>query len=369
MENIIRKKISFIYYIAIALSILLRLLTSTTLININLLSRYIILAVILFLFIIKIILDKHSFKYYMSFIVAGLLVLYIYIITKESFILILFFSFFSIQNVDIKKVIKIDFIIKFIFLFSHLLLFLINKIFYISTLENIKFISSKGIAYSVYFMNPNTFCLLTLWLIFDVFYLKGKIKFKDIVLGLIIILFSYVIAKSRTSLYIYFIFILINLMKNEKIINFLFKYTYIIVSFITYFMVKYIKLDSSLFVFLNDLTSNRIGYSIKAINLVNYHLFPNFLDITFYNSFIIDNFYIKCFINYGIITLIILYIPHLIIKNKTALLEMKYSILSNIYLFFEASVCNIGFSPIYLILADIIFNKGELIERKKENEN
>ena len=352
-----KQNTNIIYYIAFLLAVCQRLIINSTLINISTLTNFVLVLIISLLFVIKIITDKHTLLELIAIFIAVLCFLYIYIKIEESLLLISFLGFVAIKNVNIRTVVKIDLIIKLIFLLSHSALYFINYSLDFSSISSMIIYNSKGISHALYFKNPNNAGYIMLWIIFDIIYLKRQLKFWNIVLLTTLMYFGYSITKTRTAFYTYLIFIIMYYVKNYRVLDFVQKSSYLICVGLSYYVVRYMSIGSDLYQKLNNLFSNRLGYSIQAFNETKMNILPNFLNQDFFSTYVIDNFYVRCFIYYGLITLLLFYIPNLFIPNKKYLLEKKIFIVTNIYLFFENVAINIGCSVAYLIMADIIFNK------------
>ena len=269
-----------------------------------------------------------------------------------------YISIICAKNIDIKKIFKIDITLKIIFLLSHTLIYANDYLYNYEKVASTMFYSiKKGYSHTLYFANPNTVGLLLIWLIVEILYLKKKIKIKDLLIGLIILLIGYIITKSRTALFAYLVYMTLHFINNKKIIDILHRYTFLLLTLLSFYIVKFLAINSIQYIILNGLLSNRLGYSIKAFSVANMHFFPNILPNNFFEYFVIDNFYVRCFIFYGLISLILILIPQLLIPKKGYEKEKKLSILLNIYIFFEAVTMNIGYTPVYIALADIIYNK------------
>ena len=117
---------------------------------------------------------------------------------------------------------------------------------------------------------------------------------------------------------------------------------------------------------MNKLLSNRLLFSINAYAQTGLNVLPRTLETRFFDTYIIDNYYVRCFINYGLLTLLLFYIPIVMVPRKGFEKEKKFSILSTIYLFFENVTINVGIALPYVFLADIIFNKKGLKDGEKE---
>jgi len=358
---------NILYYIAFAITVILRLSTSSTFFKISHELNQFIMLLILILFITKILLDKHTIKELLLIFITIVFSLYLFYKLDLAFLVIGFFGFISIKNIEIKNIIKIDIAIKLIFLISHSLIYGVNYIFDYETLSMLFLYSKKGITHSLYFLNPNTVGMLTFWLIVDLELINKKQNKSRFIPYTIIIVVMYMLTKCRTALLAYFLFIVLHFIKNKKIVDIGVKTIYPILGVLSFAMVYFQKEESQLFEMLNSLLSWRLGYSIRAYELLNMHFLPIFVDEKFFQIYIIDNYYVKCLINYGIITMLTLYLPYFMIPKEKYQIQKKIAIISAIYLFFETVTINIGYAIPYLLLADIIFNKKEIHNEKNRN--
>lgn len=361
---------NLLYYAAFMLTAILRLCTSSTLFVVTHEANQFITLIILLMFSIKILLDKHTYKELFLISIAAAISMYLFIVLDIAFIVITFFAFISIKDVEIKKVIKIDIVIKCIFLLSHSILYGLDYFFEYEKIESLILMSKKGISHAFYFSNPNTVGMLVFWLIMDLEFLSSKNSHKKFVIESLLILSVYSLTKCRTSLVLYIVYLVIKQIKNKKIIDNMNKYMYIILSLLAFAIIYFLKEDNVTFQFFNGLLSGRLSYSIRAYNILKIHFLPYYVSDLFFETYIIDNHYVKSLIHYGIITLLIFYIPYLLIPKEKFMKQKKISIISALFLFFERATINIGYATPYLIMADVIFNKKEaLYEEKSRNNN
>lgn len=356
-EKMKKKYNNILYYIAFSIAVILRLCTSSVLFNVTHDLNKIITFIIILLFAIKIMLDKHTFKELIAIIIGSILFIYLYLILDLAFLLIAYFAFIAIKNVNINTVVRIDIFIKIFFIGSHAFLYGIDYLFDYSKIESLIIISKKGISHCLYFVNPNTIGMLSFWLVMDLVFINKDLDYKKHIFFLMILIIIYYISKCRTSLYSYIIFILLSIIKKEKIVQFIYKYIYVILAIISFLIINDVKENSSYFSIMNGLLSGRLSYSIRAYNIVGLHFLPNYLSEEFFSNYTIDNFYVRCYIFYGVLSMIIMYIPIILIPKKNFTKEKTILIMSCIFLFFEAVTINIGYAIPYLIAADIIFNK------------
>lgn len=349
----------YFYYAAFILTVILRLTTSSTLFNLPLSINYAILGIANILYMIKIILDNHNIKESIMIAIILAISLYIYKETGVSYIFTGFLSIVAIKNVDIKKVVKIDIVLKLLFLLSHGILYFYNYIFNYAAIESIINYSVKGISHSIYFSNPNTVGALVLLLVLDILYLKNTLKLKNLLIGGIFIIISYLVCKSRTPMYIYFIFIGISFIKNMKIINFLSKHTYFLLGLLSFIIIHVLDSSNAILLTVDKMFSNRLIYSMIAYRQYGLAIFPNAAANTYIAHFIVDNFFVRCFINYGVITFLTVGLLNLKLPKDGYRLEKNIFTISSIYLFFETVTVNTGFGLPLVIMGDIVLYKNK----------
>ena len=170
----------------------------------------------------------------------------------------------SIKGISIKKIVKIDLIIKIIFLSIHFILFGIDYLFDVTLISNNILSTEKGLAYSLYFKNPNNASAFTIWLIIDCIYLMKNCTIKKILLFFPVVYIIYKITKCRTSIFIYFGALILFSLKNKKLIDFLFRYSYWILFGISMIMMMLYSYNANLFAFFNHLLSGRLSFSKQA---------------------------------------------------------------------------------------------------------
>ena len=352
-----RISLKSLYYIAFILLLILRWATCSVLITLSPNMFHLLVFFIVLLFIGKIVMEPHSKKEYLLIILLTTLFTYIYLITDMYYLLTSFLAFAALKDVSIKKVIIIDIVIKLIFITGHSLLYFLDYIFDYEKVLEAAFITEKGIRHTMYFSNPNTFGVILVWIIIDILYLSEKLSFKSVAITFLIMLIGYKLTQSRTAFYVYIIYIVLSLIKTQKVVDILNKYCYYFLAAFSFFIVKFLNINSSLYKFLNTLFSNRLKFSMAAFDSVGLKFLPNYLPADFFELYIIDNFYVRCFICFGILTLIIVGIPQFIMPKNKFYKEKIISIVSSIYLFSENVTINVGFAVPFLIIGDTLINR------------
>lgn len=350
---------SILYYAAFSIIVICRLAQSSALVPLPVTFYKIAILVSSALFLIKILLDRHKFIELIAILTATAIFGYIYLVTDASFFIATFLAIASIKGVSIKKVVKLDILYKAIFLITHTLVFSLDYIFQIGEVFNYVEEFAKGTSYFLYFNNPNTTGLLGTWLAIDILYLKDDPKFKDFIFPTVLATLFFIITRSRTAFYSYILYIALHLIKNERMLNVLQKITYPLLAVVSLIIVAAVGTGGQIFQFLNNLFSYRLFFSVHAFSEVGMQLLPNAASANIFDKYTIDNFYVRCFIFYGLITLILFYLPHMLLPKTGKQKEKRISIVSSVYLFFEAVLANIGFCVPYLMLADGSLNKEE----------
>lgn len=350
-------KNSFLYYIPFGLIAILRIINSSTIINIPPILLHSLLFLSLGLFFVKIVLDNHNNKELLFIISILAISIYIYVVTNNMDFLIGTLAIAAIKNVDLKKVIMIDLIIKVTLLLLHSSIYFCNYCFDYGAIEHLIIHSTKGLSHALYFSNPNTVGALSLLIVFDLLLLKKKAKIVNLVIYFIFLLFVYFICKSRTPIYIYLLLVILQIINSKNISYYLSKYSYFIMALVSFGLIAYGNKSSSLLITIDKLFSNRIMYSIAAFNHYGLAILPSSLANGFIENFIIDNFFVRCFINYGIISILLGGIICLKVPKEKFILEKNIFIVTCIYLFFEAVLINVSFALPFLIMGSIVFYK------------
>lgn len=373
-----KNKIEFIYLIPFAIYSFISLAGGSELIQLSDFVKIVLYGILILLYGVKIILDKNSIKCLILYFLVALICIYAYIETQTIFFFINFLTIIAIKNVDVKKVVKIDLIMKCIFIASHSLLYGVNYIFNYDGISNL-IMATDGyrVRNALFFTHPNIASGIIFWAIIDVFYLLKPIKVKYAIISTLIILATYFITKSRTTLLIYMLFLILyylnkvfHNLKYKKLLTLGQRYGIEIFSIFSFALSYLYKFGNTIVYFINDLTSGRIYNSYVAINKFGMHIFPNAQANNLEQLFIIDNFYVRCAILYGIIFLILLIILEKIVdkNSENYVFEKIIFIVLCFSLFSEYYGIIIGNAIPLLILGDIVINrknKNSLISEKK----
>ncbi len=346
-----------LYYIAIAATVSLQILGSSTLFSIPEAIANIFTGIIAALFTFKILLDQHTARNFLLIVLATIIPVLVYAKTGASFILLGFLAAIGIKDMNIKTILKIVLTINLTALCSHAILFFVDLIFSPELTADFIHNSIKGTSYSLYFSNPNTTGLIATWSMIYLLYLKKNLKFRNIILPTVVTVLVFLITKSRTPFYSYLMFLFLNLIRNEKVLTAIQKIAYPAMAVFSLIVVSLLKMNNPLAILLNESFSGRLGYSMLAVRAAGIHFFPQTLGLDFFSEYIIDNFFVRSFILYGIVTLILFYIPHALLPKTSSKNVKIISIVTSLYLFFETAAANIGFCIPYLIIADGVANR------------
>jgi hypothetical protein len=352
-----------IYISSTALLAVSRIMESSTLFNFSNVFYNILTVVSVFLLVLAYILipkkEKTNDKklYFVGFIISVLTVL-----GAPVYMLIAFLLYLSIKNIDVRKVIKIDIVVKAIFLCLHAVMFII----YVTSgrgMTEYVFEGLKGTGYSLLFANPNTAGLIGTWLAMEILYIRGEKNIKSYIIPTIIAIVTFMITASRTPFFAYILFVFLRIIKDDKVLSVLQKIVYPILFLISLFMVTSISYDNQFFAQANQLLSGRLSHSIIAVQTAGIHFLPNILESDFFTQssmvarLTIDNFFVRGFIQYGIITLLLYYYFFLKVPKSASRDSKRISIIFSIYLFFEVTVAYAGFNIPLLIAMDSIRNQ------------
>ena len=365
-----------LYIIPFSLYCFMSLSGGSRLIELGNSIKIILYAIIILLFGIKIVISKLSIREICIYTMIGLVSVYAYIKLETIFFLMNFLAIISLKNVDIRKVVKIDIAIKGIFLITHATLYIIDYFFDYDNIEQFIINDGKRIRHALYFKHPNIVNSMVFWMIMDILYLKQNIKFKHILISSITIGIMYEITKSRTMLILFIIFLFIyyigKIIKNKSlyynIINTTRKY---IIEFFTILSIAigvlYKYNMRFITTFLNALTSGRIYYSYAAINDFGINFLCNAKAVNLEkNLLLVDNFYIRCAVLYGLIFVFLIMIMTKLIKkdNKFILDKIMFIILA-ISLFSEYFGIIIGNAIPLLLLGNMIINRNKKAKNNK----
>ena len=317
------------------------------------------------LFCVVILCSKYTKKEYIIYDLLVLLTLYASIKVHKMFFLINVLAIMAIKNIKIHSVIKLDIIIKTAIIAIHSLVYLYQYIFQYELIQEMIMVNADRNRHTLYFTHPNLMGQVILWLVIDILYIKKCDKI-SVFLSVIMIAIAFVVTDSRTMVMAYVIFLFLyfigKLMKEKtykKIIHFIEKFSIDIVAITSLILAILYKYQISSVCFINKLTSGRIYNAYIAIEKFGIQLFPNIGAINLEQYTIIDNFYIRSFILFGTIFIIILSIMTKSISKNESLISEIIIIVFAINLFNEFNSICIGNAIPILLLASMIMSKNK----------
>lgn len=364
------KKRDLSYYFGMTLLIFISICDISKIINIDGSLRDMLYLVSMLAFIFKILNTKYNKKNIIPIILIGVYCLYMSYILDEYTYLMNFFAGVGIVEVDIKRIIKIDFLIKLFYVIIHSIIYFHDLIFnYNNVVSSLVLTNAYGARHSLYFSHPNTANAIVIWMIIDIIIIAKNKKIATI-LGTITVAFYSYFTVSRTSIIIFALFLLISYLYKKgiflKTISFFKNNIFLIMVIINILIISTKNLLSIPFFYnLNIFLSKRLSYSCLAINLFGFHTLPNNITKVLSNTnLIIDNFYIRSFVSYGFLTLIIMTILYYTISNRRKIetYEVAILIIFPIYLFNELFLFNIGRAIPLLVIANMLLNKRKGVQ-------
>ena len=349
-----------LFYTGLFLAIVMKMLEKSALINLPDIFFTVIMFISMALFFMKIVLGNHK-RYEL---ILGISIIVTAIIARGltgdlTFLLLTALAFVSIRGTDIKTVIKIDLIVKMFFLALNTTLFMVDFLTGSGIAQQYIFESEKGLSISLYFTNPNTTGLVGLSIALDLLFLKDDKKVRVFIVPTLIMIATFLVTASRTPLWVYILYLLLQFIKDGEKLTVMQKITYPLLCMLTLFVLMFVKPGDFFYDTFNHLLSGRIRWSLMAYNTAGINVLPSASSIALLKEYTLDVFYVKCFVEYGLITMIIYYLPHLLLPKKASNEAKRMSIISSFYLLFESVAANVGFTVMYLIIADSIYNRKE----------
>lgn len=344
----------------------------------NILSKiitfYIILSFCITLFLKIIDRNKnYTFLKKVTYCIIFILCIYSSYIADDYNIVLSYFLIIGIEDVDLKKVLKIIFRMNILFIAIHIIAYCINlglNFMEISTY----YTSTNEIRYNCFLGHPNEFSIILFSTYSIYIYLQYEnLHFYHYLYGLALCAFIYFVPKSRTSAIITMIFmILIFLSKlNKSFINYLLKwiakYLFPVLSILTLiFLTQFNKFDDKTNEFLgkvDTLLSGRIWYSERTYEEYGSTLLGQRIEydeetLMYNRKPILDNLYVKCIINYGIIYLLLISLWFGINNKIMSTKQYVYIIVFAIIGICETHIINACIGIILLIVGSMGVNKN-----------
>ncbi len=356
---------SEIYYLSIILMILKIYYSTSEIFKVpNILSKLITISII-GLLIIKICMEKYSTAQKIGIFFILICTTITSYITGEYLILLTALMAIGIKNVDIKKVLKIIIFFNIFMLVIHSIIYFWFLIFN-KDVMSFHYTKDQIPKYDLFLGNPNYASLIILVTYMAYMYLlyynkKNKIKY---IVGIALIVFIGFTTKSRTTMILISLVIVLHLISNLhikaklKIFQLTSKFIFIVFSILIisflYISKDYTNVDKKI----DEVISGRIWYMKRAKNEDGMSLIGQ--KIQFKEKYLIlDNLYARIYSNYGIIYFVIL--SYLFVRNnkKMKINDQIIMILFAVYGLTEYLIINTVISVPLLILSNCIFNRGK----------
>lgn len=359
------KKFDLLYYIGVFLAIVISLCDISRIINIDGVFRTVVYFCSMLFITIKIIKTKYTKNELSILLILGILCLYASTVLSDYTFLMNILIIIGLININIKKIIKIDLAVKLFFLILHTIIYFYDMLYnYWKIIPYFVLTKKYGARHSLYFSHPNSANGVVIWLVID-WIIISKNKKLSVLLGSALVIYYSIFTVSRTSIIIYILFLLIVFFSKNNIIKkisiFLQKYLFIILTVLNAIIISLTQFYSSeLIQQIDILFSKRLTYSKIATDTLGIHFFPNNISDALHNNLlIIDNFYIKSFVCYGFVFLLILCVIYIFIGKHRNVnqFELAVLIIFPIYLVNELFVFNICRAIPLLVIGNIILNK------------
>lgn len=318
------------------------------------------------LFIVSIILKKYKFKELMIILIVSFVLLIVSFYSRNYYIFVNGTAMVSSKDIPYKKIVKFIFFFNCTMILFHLFTYLLgvnsnNKIYY-------TFLDNK-VRLSLNMRHPNTLAAILFWTYAAFVYIENnKSWFLKTLIGLLITTLMYFTTYSRTTIILFIILLFLNVVKSEKLMIFIEKWSKIVIAFLLFL---------SIFVAINYNTSGNFGNILEKVNyLLSYRLYFNNLAIKLYgytfigksisaitkDVLIIDSFYISCLVEYGILLLMLCFTGFIKYNVKNNYYNFKFLLIVFITAFTERYIVFITLAFPMLFLGDAIFSneKGKL---------
>lgn len=254
---------------------------------------------------------------------------------------------------------------------SLILAFIIVMISSFAGLTTLTYYSRFKQAYSFGFQNPNTVPVVLFAIMSGVNIAHEKtLKFKHIILELIVMLIFYYFCKGRTAFYICILTCVLLIFKNPlqytkilKIISWPFQFLFLILAAFSYYVTIMYRAGDSNWQKLNLLLSGRLFAWQGYYSRYGISVFGNKLSTEYYGA--LDNAYLQLIIKYGLIAFILYAVIFIVISryawknNRWVLFIMIIS--TEFYFLAEFGPMIVNFCPVILCFGCML-NKDEAIE-------
>lgn len=285
-----------------------------------------------------------------------------YCITKNSLLLDLFFVLYASVKNNFYNILKIDLLVKIIITIIILMSYINGQTIsrFLVTRDNEYIRSSFG------FYHPNTFGMYIMMIYFEFVVFSKKIKFKNILVGVITIFIICFTSNSRTAYFTITIFLIFYLMLwlaslkggklkfyNLKLNNYLFP----ILTILSLIFTKLYDLNLPIALKLDEFLSRRLY--LQSINMKQFPITILGNNITFIRT--LDNGFLKVLLNYGIVSTMIYLVIFYI--NFKSLKEDENNILTVIMfslLYYTLSESNMLYIYLNIFLLYFFCKRNEI---------
>ena len=368
----VKEKINNFYYWATALSVIKVMLNTSTLITLSSAVDNVLNIIISSFFILKLFSQKYTKKKLLLICIIGIFILYVSLKCGEFTFALSYLAIISMKNINLRKVLKIMLSIQVAMILIHAIIYFLNG-------ANSEIYNAKGqIKHSLYLGHPNNVAGILMWITLEYIYLKyDKVKFHTYLVLIIINICIYKLTRSRTTLIVFYVFIV--MLFFEK--NFKIKKLFINLSRILMPITAIVMISLSIFYYkipyidkIDNILSRRVSLGNIAINKYGITMLPQKLNyktmVKFENQYemelIIDSVYLRYCVSYGVIFLMIMilafYKKNNFITNKEALFLIIF-IITGIT---ENYILNAYICFVLLFLGKMLFEEKEGEKKKDE---
>lgn len=351
-------KANYLYYVGFLLTVILFLINASTLIEISDKIYRISILIISGIYSLKVLNDGHTKKELLLFSLLFAAMIVLYYCGAPAFLVLFFLGSIAIKGINIRRVVQIDITIKIVFLLTHVVLYTLNCV--ADGLNVFAELRSGTQSGSLYFSNPNNVGMIGIWIAIDWLLLIKNKTIKSYVIPTVFALLIYAITFSRTSIGVFAIYLVMQFIKNDKKLTIISRSIFALCTILSVYIITSLSIDNTFVAQVNHVLSGRIWYSITAYKNMGIHMMPFNEGEIFMRTYIVDNFYVKCFVYYGIITLFAYFAPYILLTKSAKPDVKRISIISAICMLFENTTANIGLALPYLVMADAIVNKSKI---------
>lgn len=372
---------SSIYYISIILLIIKIYYSTSEIFQVpDIVSKMVTLA-ITGLLALKIIMEKYTIK--QALIIGVMIILsgYTSVVVEDNNIFLTVLMIIGIKNVNLKTVLKIHLILNTITIMIHIIAYAVT--FSISSnLVDSHFTSYGDLRHSLFLGHPNYSSLIILSTYINYMYLTyyNKKNYFKYILGIALIVFINFSTKSRTTMILLALTIILFFISSLKIkikdklrtktkiraLQKTSKYIFVIFSIATFvFLILYSNFYTPLDVKLDDILSARIWNMKEAMKTSGVTILGQKIDYKA-NNITLDNLYARTITSFGIIYLAILSYLYITNNSKMKIRDYIIAIIFATCGLTEYLIINTMISVPLIILGDCLFNRGKNGESTKQ---